>query len=64
MGNRGNTMNLTGITPYYFNRRDDSQQKEHPTAGEGFDKILEQEQLKIRENLEHGLKLPEQSKRN
>lgn len=59
-----NKLNLTGITPYYFDKREMQPPKKHASAGEGFDKILERERLRIREELEHGLKIPEQSKRN
>ena len=64
MESRERKVNLTGMKPYYFDKRESQKQNKHSSADDGFDKILEHERLRIREELEHGLKIPEQSKRN
>lgn len=46
MGNRENTMNITGIQPYYFDRRFVPADKKEK-RGSGFDKVLEAEQQRL-----------------
>lgn len=65
MESRDRKVNLTGMAPYYFDKREIQQPKKQSSADEeGFDKILEHERSRIREELEHGLKIPAKAKRN
>ena len=66
MESRDKKVHLTGTFPWWYKSRhpEAQQPKKHSSAGNGFDKILEHERSRIREELEHGLKIPAKAKRN